>query len=164
MSNTYSILSLTVSDNPKGSSPGPRLELQYLETSKLLYYFLDWRQRILTHFLVVIGGVSLLIQWMADKRIAVYVVLLPYILGCIASLAAFITDRINQRIVSICYDKFLELEPNLFPLDPHPIYKTLVLQRRRAKVQAYRFVLAALYIAAAVAFALGGVLTLVYSL
>ncbi len=87
--------------------------MEYQELAKLMHVFFDWRHKILARFMLMVGAVLLSAQWLVTNSLQNYVAV-PLFIGAGASVLALFMDRVNQRIIRMCYESGESLEQKIF--------------------------------------------------
>jgi hypothetical protein len=138
------------------------IAIQYAATKELLYVFFEWRHKVLTRYLIGVGAIGAFIIWShGTARPSLWLRLAPFVAGVAFSLLIAMMDRVNQRILNMCYDNGKALEETMYPDASIGIFRHLYLAFRikgKAKLLSYRFLLSTMYLGAALLFAVGGLL------
>jgi hypothetical protein len=128
-------------------------ELEFEMTRNMLHEFLEWRHKVMTRYVVVIGALLAGIRWLYVDHAATVVKVLAFATGAGISVVAFRLDRVNQDVIEICYERGEEVEKQLGIAESARLFRGLREHFVTGKpTRSYRRVLQTVYVTIAVAF------------
>lgn len=93
------------------------LQLEYEQTTQLMFTFFEWRHKIITRYALSVAGIALAIKYVYERKLGAQWQMIPFAAGAAVSVVAALLDRVHQRIIDGCYANGLRLEKFLPSLE-----------------------------------------------
>jgi hypothetical protein len=77
---------------------------------------LDWRHKVLLRFFVSIASLLYISKWLWETKNvnAQTIIFIPFLLATICSIAFYIMDKRNMKVVKVCRDTGKQIEKKFF--------------------------------------------------
>lgn len=122
----------------------------YSENGAVARAIMEWRHRVITLYVLMLGGVGSSVLWLHQNK-APQILPLPFCLASVVSAVLGLMDHTNSRILKACYRVGNSIERLLFSADG-AIYATLHARSLSKRTITYTRVLRALYFGSSVVF------------